>query len=191
MTSSPIPSARSQHLLDLLAQVLAGGRNGAAVTRWPGCWAVGIAAVIAGSRSFAAIGHRAADAGPEVLAGLGAARGPGPGGGVHVPARIRHDRPRRARPGPWHLALDQCRAVSGRLVIAVDGKAVRGAKNKTGVRRPGGCRARDRRLHTQHDTAKAALARHADYVMTVKGNMPTLHRQLRKLPWTAVPPSRQ
>ena len=42
-------------------------------------------------------------------------------------------------------------------------------------------------LHTQHDTAKAILARHADYVMTVKGNMPALHRQLRKLPWTAVP----
>jgi DDE family transposase len=31
--------------------------------------------VIAGSRSFAAIGQWAADAGPEVLAGLGAARG--------------------------------------------------------------------------------------------------------------------
>ena len=37
---------------------------------------MGIAAVIAGSRSFAAIGQWAADAGPEVLAVLGAARGP-------------------------------------------------------------------------------------------------------------------
>jgi hypothetical protein len=36
----------------------------------------GIAAVIAGSRSFAAIGQWAADAGPDVLAVLGAARGP-------------------------------------------------------------------------------------------------------------------
>src|SRR4249920_3127773 len=41
-----------------------------------GLLATGIAAVIAGSRSFAAIGQWAADAGPEVLAGLGAARGP-------------------------------------------------------------------------------------------------------------------
>ena len=41
-----------------------------------GLLAVGIAAVIAGSRSFAAIGQWAADASPEVLAGLGADRGP-------------------------------------------------------------------------------------------------------------------
>jgi hypothetical protein len=38
--------------------------------------AVGIAAVTAGSRSFAAIGQWAADAGAGVLAGLGAVRGP-------------------------------------------------------------------------------------------------------------------
>jgi predicted transposase YbfD/YdcC len=42
-------------------------------------------------------------------------------------------------------------------------------------------------LHTQHDTAMAILAREADYVMTVKGNMPTLYRQLKKLPRAAVP----
>jgi DDE_Tnp_1-associated len=39
-----------------------------------GLLAVGIAAVTAGSRSLAAIGQWAADAGPDVLAGLGAAR---------------------------------------------------------------------------------------------------------------------
>jgi predicted transposase YbfD/YdcC len=42
-------------------------------------------------------------------------------------------------------------------------------------------------MHTQHDTAQAILGRGADYVMTVKANMPTLYRQLKKLPWTAVP----
>jgi predicted transposase YbfD/YdcC len=42
-------------------------------------------------------------------------------------------------------------------------------------------------LHTQGDTAQVILDRHADYAMTVKGNMPTLYRQLKKLPWTAVP----
>ena len=42
-------------------------------------------------------------------------------------------------------------------------------------------------LHTRHDTAQLILSRQADYVMTVKGNMPTLYRQLKKLPWAAVP----
>jgi predicted transposase YbfD/YdcC len=42
-------------------------------------------------------------------------------------------------------------------------------------------------MHTQHDTAQVILGRGADYVMTVKGNMPTLYRQLKKLPWTRIP----
>jgi predicted transposase YbfD/YdcC len=42
-------------------------------------------------------------------------------------------------------------------------------------------------LHTQHDTAQLILGWHADYAMTVKGNMPTLFRQLKKLPWPRVP----
>jgi len=42
-------------------------------------------------------------------------------------------------------------------------------------------------MHTQHDTALAILGQGADYVMTVKANMPTLYRQLKKLPWTAIP----
>lgn len=41
-------------------------------------------------------------------------------------------------------------------------------------------------MHTQHDTAQVILGRGADYVMT-KANMPTLYRQLKKLPWAAVP----
>jgi predicted transposase YbfD/YdcC len=42
-------------------------------------------------------------------------------------------------------------------------------------------------MHTQSDTAQVILGRGADYVMTVKANMPTLYRQLKKLPWAAVP----
>jgi predicted transposase YbfD/YdcC len=42
-------------------------------------------------------------------------------------------------------------------------------------------------MHTQHDTAQVLLERGADYVMTVKANMPTLHKQLKKLPWPPVP----
>jgi predicted transposase YbfD/YdcC len=42
-------------------------------------------------------------------------------------------------------------------------------------------------LHTQHDTAEAILGRKADCVMTVKANMPTQYKQLKKLPWALVP----
>ena len=42
-------------------------------------------------------------------------------------------------------------------------------------------------LHTQHDTAQVILERRADYVMTVKANMPTLYRQLKKPPWARIP----
>jgi predicted transposase YbfD/YdcC len=42
-------------------------------------------------------------------------------------------------------------------------------------------------MHTQHDTAQVILGQEADYVMTVKANMPTLYRQLRKLPWSRIP----
>jgi hypothetical protein len=113
----------------------------------------------------------------------------------------------------------------GRLVIAIDGKTVRGAKNKAGkaphlvAALAHGIRAvlgqvavgeksneipavRDLlkafadlasavitidAMHTQSDTAQVILGRGAGYVMTVKANMPTLYRQLKKLPWAAVP----
>ena len=121
--------------------------------------------------------------------------------------------------------MDQGRAGRGRLVIAIDGKTVRGARSKTGkaphlvaalahgigvvlgqvavdeksneipaVRELlkafgdlGGAVFTIDAMHTQHDTAQAILGRGADYVMTVKANMPALYRQLKKLPWTAVP----
>ena len=75
MTSSPIPAARSQYLLDLLAQVPDPRKKRRRRHPLAGLLAVGIAAVIAGSRSFAAIGQWAANPGEDVLAGLGAARG--------------------------------------------------------------------------------------------------------------------
>src|SRR5437867_10886799 len=75
MTSSPMAAARCQHLLDLLAQVPDPRKRRGRRHALAGLLAVGIAAVIAGSRSFAAIGQWAADAGPEGLAVLGAARG--------------------------------------------------------------------------------------------------------------------
>jgi hypothetical protein len=89
MTSSFIPAARSQYLLDLLAQVPDPRKKRGRRHPLAGLLAVGIAAVIAGPRSFAAVGQRAADAGAG-CAGR-PRRGARPGGGVHVPARVRRD----------------------------------------------------------------------------------------------------
>jgi predicted transposase YbfD/YdcC len=113
----------------------------------------------------------------------------------------------------------------GWLVIAIDGKTVRGARNKAGraphlvaalahgigaVLGQVAVEAKSNEIpavrdlltafaslasavitidamHTQHDTAQVILGRGAGCVMTVKANMPTLYRQLKKLPWAAVP----
>jgi len=41
-------------------------------------------------------------------------------------------------------------------------------------------------MHTQTETATAITAAGGDYVLTVKANTPTLHRQLKQLPWKNV-----
>jgi hypothetical protein len=56
MPFSPIPAARSQHFIDLLAQVPDPRKRRGRRHPLAGLLAVGVAAVIAGSRSFAAIG---------------------------------------------------------------------------------------------------------------------------------------
>ncbi len=130
MTSSPMPAARSQYLLDLLAQVPDPRKRRGRRHALAGLLAVGIAAVIAGSRSFAAIGQWAADAGPPVLAVLGAARGPAEESTFRRAfALVSADALDRVL-GAWLWT----RAVQagGRLVIAIDGKTVRGAKSKGG-----------------------------------------------------------
>jgi predicted transposase YbfD/YdcC len=223
MTSLPVPAARNQYLLDLLAQIPDPRKRRGRRYPLAGLLAAGIAAVVAGSRSFAAIGQWAADAGPEVLAMLGSARGPADESTFRrVFALVSADVLDRVL-GAWLWT----RAVQagGRLVIAIDGKTVRGAKNKNGkaphlvaalahgigvvlgqvavdeksneipaVREllkafadlAGAVLTIDA-MHTQHDTAQAILGRGADYVMTVKGNMPVMYQQLKKLPWAQIP----
>jgi predicted transposase YbfD/YdcC len=224
MTSSlTTDAARIRYLLDLLAQVPDPRKRRGRWHPLAGLLAVGIAAVIAGSRSFAAIGQWAADAGPGVLAVLGAARGPADESTFRRAfALVNADTFDRVL-GAWlHTRAVQS---GGRLVIAIDGKTVRGARSKVG-KAPHlaaalahclgavlGQVAVDEKsneipavrellkafadmagavftidaMHTQTDTAKVVLARRADYVMTVKANMPTLYKQLKKLPWAAVP----
>jgi len=216
-------AARSQYLLDLLAQLPDPQKRWGRRHSLAGLLAVGIAAVTAGSRSFAAIGQWAADAGADVLAGLGAVRGPAEEStfrrafaliSAGVPGQVI---------GAWlHTRATQA---GGRLVIAVDGKAVRGARNGEekaphlvaalahGIGAVLGQAAVDAKsneipavrellkaftdlagavitagaLHTQSDTAQAITGRHAGCVMTVKANMPALYKQLKKLPWAAIP----
>ena len=223
MPSLPIQAARSQYLLDLLAQVPDPRNKRGRRHPLAGLLAVGIAAVVAGSKSFAAIGQWAADAGPDVLVALGAARGPAEESTFRRAfALVSADVLDRVL-GAWlHTRAVQA---GGRLVIAVDGKTVRGAKGKDGkaphlvaalahgIGAVLGQVAVDAKsneipavrellkafadlvgavltidaMHTQHDTAQLILGRHADYAMTVKGNMPTLFRQLKKLPWSRIP----
>lgn len=38
-------------------------------------------------------------------------------------------------------------------------------------------------MHTQTDTTTAITGAGGDYVFTVKANMPTLHQNLKSLPW--------
>jgi len=216
-------AARSRYLLDLLAQ-LPDPRKRRGRRHWlAALLAVGIAAVTAGSRSFAAIGQWAADAGAGVLAGLGAARGPAGEFmfqrafaliGAGVPGQVI---------GAW--LETRATQAGGRLVIAVGGEAVRGARNREekaphlvaalahGIGAVLGQVAVDAKpdeipavrevlkaftdlagavitagaLHAQGDTAQAVAGRHAGCVMTVKASMPALYKQLKKLPWTAIP----
>jgi predicted transposase YbfD/YdcC len=221
MTSSSMTAAaRSRYLLDLLAQVPDPRRRRGRRHCLAGLLAVGVAAVIAGSRSFAAVGQWAADAGAEVLAVLGADRGPAEESTFRRAfALVSPDVLDRVL-GAW-LWTRAVRA-DGRLVIAIDGKAVRSAKGKNGnlvaalahgIGAVLGQVAVDAKsneipavrellkafadlagavvtldaLHAQSDSAQVILGRRADYVMTVKSNMPTLFRQLRKLPWAQVP----
>src|SRR5689334_20426475 len=223
MPSSPIPAARCHYLVDLLAQVPDPRKRRGRRHALAGLLAVGIAAVIAGARSFTAIGQWAADAGPEALAMLGAARGPADESTFRRAFSLVSADVLDRVLGAWLWT----RAVQagGRLVIAIDGKAVRGAKSKTGkaphlvaalahgIGAVLGQLAVDEKsneipavrdllkafaslasavltidaMHTQSDTAQVILGRGADYVMTVKGNMPTLYRKLKKLPWAAIP----
>lgn len=133
MSSSPITPAaatttRRTHLLALLSTITdprkrRGVRHPAAAIL-----AVGVAAVLAGARSFVAIGEWIADAGDDVLAELGIHGKSRPDESTirRLFARIDADLLDRAI-GAYMWA--RTATVGGRRVIAIDGKAVRGARS--------------------------------------------------------------
>jgi predicted transposase YbfD/YdcC len=122
--------ARRHYVLDLLAQIPDPRRRRGRRHPLAGLLAVGIAAVIAGSRSFAAIGQWAAEARPEVLAVLGAARRSADESTFRRSfALVSADMLDQVL-GAW--LWTRASRPGSRLVIAIDGKTVRGAKGKDG-----------------------------------------------------------
>jgi predicted transposase YbfD/YdcC len=179
-----------------------------------GLLVLGVAAVLAGARSFAAIGDWAAvHAEPGTAADESTFR--------RVFARLDAD-VLAAVVGAW--LFTRTTIMGGRRVIAIDGKTIRGARTRDRVA-PHLVAALDHgtgtvlgqlaitaksneipavrtlltcmnikdavitvdAMHTQHDTAKAIIEAGGDYVFTVKKNQPKLHAACKALPWAHVP----
>jgi predicted transposase YbfD/YdcC len=186
--------------------------------------ALAVCAVLAGCRSFTAIGEWAADASEQVLSALGVE------GGVPCESTIRRALQRLggdeldAAIGFWAAGRTEPAAASRRL-IAVDGKRVRGSGSATAEPRHllgvidhargvvlaqrevegktneitqfqplldtidlAGAVVTADALHAQRGHADyLVLQRGAHYLLTVKGNQPTLFAQLKTLPWKGAP----
>lgn len=128
----PAHASRTSVLLELLDSVPDPRRPRGIRHGLPGILAVGIAAVVAGARSFAAIGQWVADADADLLATLGSRRGRGPSESAIRRAFARLDAARLdAILAAWMWTRTV--VVDQRRVIAIDGKTVRGARtrNKT------------------------------------------------------------
>lgn len=128
VVGQPCPVASPVALVEVLAGVpdhraRRGKRYGLGVVL-----AVGVAATVAGARSFAAIAAWAADQDPDVLAELGSTRPRPPSEATlrRVFTRVDAD-VLDAALGAWMWTRTTC--AGGRRVIAIDGKTVRGARD--------------------------------------------------------------
>lgn len=133
MSSSPIAPLCGQssapQLLSLLDRVPDPRARRGVRHRLPVLLAVGLAAVLAGARSFAAIGEWVAEASTGLLGELGAGDGARPSESTIRRAFARVDASVLDRVlGAWMWT--QTAMVSGRRIIAIDGKTVRGARTK-------------------------------------------------------------
>jgi predicted transposase YbfD/YdcC len=96
----------------------------------PGIVAVALAAVVAGARSFAAIGQWAGELTGEQLAALGLVRSNAPDASTFRKVFARMDAATLDRL-VGALLWTRTRVAEGRRVIAIDGKTVRGARTAT------------------------------------------------------------
>jgi predicted transposase YbfD/YdcC len=189
--------------------------------------AVAVCAVLAGCRSFAAIGEWAANASEQVLAALVVGACPPCESTIRrTLQRLDGDKLDTAI-GNWAVVRTEP-PTGKRRAVAIDGKTVRGsAGHATDARHL--LAAIDHRagvvlgqvdvasktneitqftslcdrignltdvvvtadaLHTQKGHADyLVLQRSAHYLLTVKGNQPALHNQLKALPWKEIPPA--
>jgi predicted transposase YbfD/YdcC len=132
VSSSPTAAAYGHHLNDRLIDALARVPDPRAArgVRFPlvAMLAVAVGAVIAGARSFAAIGEWGAELDAGQLARLGLARAPEESTLRKLFARL----DAAALDGALAVwAWTRTRQVHGRRVIAIDGKTVRGARSAT------------------------------------------------------------
>ncbi|HYN30964.1 MAG TPA: transposase family protein [Dermatophilaceae bacterium] len=132
MPSSPVTDAVAQpgrggQLLDLLATVPDPRDPRGVRYRLAGMLAVAVSAVLTGARSFAAIGEWAAELTGDHLSRLGLGAAPEESTLRKLFARLDADALDRVL-GAWWWTLTS--VVDGRRVIAIDGKTVRGARNR-------------------------------------------------------------
>lgn len=184
--------------------------------------AVALAATLAGSRSFVAIGEWAADTPLAVLARLGIlGRAPSEKTIRRTLQRLDGDA-LDAAINAWMWL--RAKSVGGVRVISFDGKTLKGARDAAGnlthllsgicqttgaivaqvavggktnevpeLRKLLACLAikgsiiTADALHTCRETAREITDRGAHYILTVKGNQPTLRATLKALPWNDVP----
>jgi predicted transposase YbfD/YdcC len=160
---------RAAHrLLDLIDSLPDPRKSRGIRHRLPVLLAVSIAAVVAGARSFAAIGEWAADADAETLVALGgdAARRPSESAIRRALSRLDAAVVDRVL-GAW--LWTRTTVTGGRRVIAIDGKTVRGA-------RTGGARAPHLVAALDHATATVI----GQVATAVKSNeIPTVQEILR------------
>jgi predicted transposase YbfD/YdcC len=225
-TEMALAGAAPRDLLEALAQVPDPRDPRGIRYRLAPVLAVAVCATLAGARSYAAIAEWAADAPPRLRMRLGLP------GTVPDPATIWRvltavdPAALDAAAGVWvNAQLAARRPLGLRVVLAVDGKTVRGARSADGSaphllacldHRSGAVLAQvavdgktneitmftallDQAgdlnqvlvtadaLHAQREHATWLAARGGHYLVTVKGNQPSLLRQLRSLPWKDVP----
>ena len=135
MSSSPIRSVLTQlpdaaSLVEVLKLVPDPRARRGIRHALPGIVAVALAAVVAGARSFAAIGQWASELTGEQLATLGLDRPTAPHASTFRKVMGRLDAASLDRL-VGALLWTRTRVVAGRRVIAIDGKSVRGARTAT------------------------------------------------------------
>jgi predicted transposase YbfD/YdcC len=135
MPSSPMPCPLVQlpaaaSLVQVLKSVPDPRRRRGIRHALPGVVAVALAAVVAGARSYAAIGQWAGELSSEQLAELGLSRPVAPDASTFRKVFARLDAASLDRL-VGALLWTRTRVVAGRRVIAIDGKTLRGARTAT------------------------------------------------------------